>query len=118
MVLLLALIWVPMTAHCEIKAVPGLEFLQCHCDDANPVASCGDNECCAFETGACQPAQTHILLCPVVDLADFLAEFSLLRDEVATLKPTVPSLPVPELAKPWQLLCRAALPARAPSSAS
>ena len=47
-VTLLAL-WVPMTAHCTIESLPGMEFLSCHFDETE--APLPDGDC---QTDACR----------------------------------------------------------------
>jgi hypothetical protein len=56
-VLMMALIWVPMTAHCQLENVPGLEFLKCLPSETkhstpDPSGHCGDDACYNLESGA------------------------------------------------------------------
>lgn len=57
---MLALLWVPVTAHCQLEKLPGFEFLQC--DPSTPSSSsdcsvpiggpCQDDPCFSIESGA------------------------------------------------------------------
>ena len=113
--LLLALAWAPMTAHCSLETVPGLQFLRC-ASDAQPATHCDGVSCCAVESGTYQ-APSHEQIVPVLALT--LLSF----DIVADLEPSSPlqagpcvliSAP-PELSKAWQFSFRTAPHCRAPS---
>ena len=123
LVLLLALAWVPVTAHCQLESVPGLEFLRCLSNLAHTESTeghCGDAECCAVERSVYKTEQQR-----VTAPSPKLFSFSLLS--LLTLESPLPEelYPVTRPVAPrdfiepsWQFVSRAALPARAPSIAS
>ena len=117
---LAAFVWLPVSAHCQLEKVPGLEFLRC---SADPQAACGNTEncndcrCCAIERSSYKSEQSPLIVSlpdllpvsttPVPDLA--------LPDEVSLgILTTAP----PQLLKIWHFTARMALPVRAPSIAS
>lgn len=121
--LTVALLWVPLTAHCRIATVPGLEFLRCaaheHPGDQDH-QSCQDCGCCAQENGDYQSARWK-------DLAPDLHPDFLDTVEPGLLDVGVPAelsaavlvetSPPPE-SNSWAFVLRLALPIRAPSAAS
>jgi hypothetical protein len=121
-VVLLALAWVPLTSHCKLESVPGLEFLRCACDtqaDTKNGDPCRDDGCCALESAQYQsPRQQDIT--PIVVVATPPTEtFGVVKQ---SLPPEV-SLGIltsapPDLPTSWQFSLRTALPVRAPSLAS
>jgi|SRR5664280_708399 len=49
---LLALAWVPLTAHCQIASINGWELLKCQAGTETPApdgSRCDDSSCCAWE---------------------------------------------------------------------
>lgn len=121
LVLLMALLWVPITAHCQLESVAGLEFLRCDSDSdhtSDNKEACGDG-CCQVESGHYQVSRNQNIA-PAVALLlatlDILADFQLpkLAAPSQGLQPASP----PELSVTWQFIARAALPVRAPSVAS
>jgi hypothetical protein len=112
--LVLLVLWVPITTHCALEAVPGLEFLKC-ANDTPANNQCNDDACSQLETATYKVSDTHaefqlhtfIALLPLV-----VAEFPV--DEQATAVIEAP----PEISCSWQFSFRAALPPRAPSSVS
>jgi hypothetical protein len=119
---ILALVWVPLTAHCELESVTGLNFLQCPSagDCATEGSShCDDSSCCGWEAGFYKLPRNESSACvPLIasrtvdDL--FAQEFDLSTTEVLVTSTDAP----PELLKSWRFFLRAALPVRAPSFAS
>lgn len=119
---LAAFLWLPVSAHCQLETVPGLEFLRCPADaqsSRGPSRDCGDSGCCAAEKSQYKAEQLRVTLpspdflpvslTPIVDAASSLpAEVSL---GVLTAAP-------PQLLRTWHFASRTALPARAPSIAS
>ncbi|MBP9901176.1 MAG: hypothetical protein KBH45_06940 [Verrucomicrobia bacterium] len=115
---LAAFLWLPVSAHCQLERVPGLEFLACltESDCHNEQRSDrNDNGCCLVEKSEYKLNQTRLTLptpdfillslSPVLDFANvFPAEVS------ASILTTAP----PEFPKCWQFLSRTALPVRAP----
>jgi len=122
LVVLVAVAWLPMTVHCRLESIPGLEFLACESDnnsDGKQRSDCGDTGCCSAEHSQYKterhqlkrPSPDFLLLAsvPVVDLAKALPPEVTVG--VLTAAP-------PELSTTWHFICRTALPVRAPSLAS
>ena len=117
--LLAAILWLPMTSHCELESIPGLEFLACaaetganherdsHCDDS----------CCSAERAPFKSETRQILLPPalvfvnatVLPIAEERADES--QVDLQTAAPL-------ELIQSRHFVYRAASPPRAPSFAS
>ncbi|ODU23830.1 MAG: hypothetical protein ABS95_03075 [Verrucomicrobia bacterium SCN 57-15] len=120
-VLLLALAWVPMTAHCSIELNPGFGFLECATDASKGESKnhCGDTGCCTFENGAYK-TETSKPTCPPVAFVALFYQLVLLEHQNSLrLEPTLLVLAIPpELPQSWQFISRTALPVRAPSIAS
>lgn len=118
----LALAWVPLTSHCELEAVSGLEFLHCveESSDSPPDHShdC-DDSCCSVEyaTYQVQRSQELVSIC-ILALVPSDFRFGFKRVLALELGFDVLAIPPPELAKTWQFSFRAALPVRAPSFAA
>lgn len=122
--LLLALLWLPLTVHCRIEALPGIEFLSCcQHDDAEveKAPAHHDNDCetdsCATVESGFYKIEDNPTLMPVLALAACILETDLLAQLHSDS--TLPFLPVPsappELPRLWQFNHRTALPPRAPS---
>jgi hypothetical protein len=119
---ILVLSWVPITSHCQLESVPGLEFLECstegHASDTES-HPCQDGDCCTVESSDFASSRNYqFTRVMVVAILPFDSSFG-----VEQLPPTNIGLGVltgspPELPASWQFLSRAALPARAPSRAS
>ena len=110
--LLLALIWVPVTMHCALEGMPGLEFLICcEHDDAPPHQDddCEADACAVVESGfyKLQDDEVLVVACSELDVFDFE-----LKDEAAVF---TASRPPPNLTVGWQFSSRAAVLPRAPS---
>lgn len=115
---LAALLWLPVSAHCQLEAVPGFEFL--HCQEATSSATPKDcSGCCAVEKSQYKTEQLRFNL----------SAPDVLPDLTPAVEPTVRALPAevsrgiltaapPELVQSWHFLSRTALPVRAPSLAS
>ena len=122
MVVLLALAWVPLTSHCQLESIPGLEFLRCVCDtQASPKSgdSCQDDGCCAVELAKYQsPRQQEIT--PIVVMAMLPEASSGVLEQPLPPEFSLDLLtPAPSgLSTSWQFSFRTALPVRAPSLAS
>lgn len=116
-ILLLVLAWVPMTAHCSIESIPGLEFLACKGETSNSTDHCKDTGCCSFESSALKTENAKVF-CPVVVFIAVYSQLAFLNVEPPKEKVIrVLAIP-PELPQSWQFISRAALPVRAPSIAS
>ena len=120
----LALMWLPITAHCKLEMLPALSEILACCDHEEESKPHQDNDCeqdgCAsvesgnyrtqdFDAFVAAPAFTP------VDLPDAAVELSALPDEVSLgIFTTAP----PPSERIWNFSLRTALPARAPSLAS
>jgi hypothetical protein len=120
LVLLLALVWAPMTAHCNIESVPGFSFLTCETDVAHETSPkhCG-TECCVLESSPYRSDDSKPVSAPIA-VAAILCQLELIDlQQAAQHVPDLRLLTVPpELPKSWQFIARTALPVRAPSIAS
>ena len=119
--LLAAILWVPLSAHCQLENIPGLEFLACPSDSesAGGESDCGDTGCCLAEKSHYKSDQIRVTipspnLLPLspVALADIAATLS---DEISAA--AFADAP-PELPNSWQFVFRTASSPRAPSLAS
>lgn len=110
-------LWLPVTNHCRLESVPGLEFLRCA--TAVPTGSdCDGDGCDVVEDGFYKVEEANVVavqpLCvPVFHLAP-LIDHSPPEISNYLLSAATP----PELGNTWQFSCRAAAPPRAPSLAS
>jgi hypothetical protein len=116
---LAALLWLPLSAHCQLETVPGFEFLQCIDAQTPGDTDCNDSSCCAFEKSQYQSSQVRVTI-PPPDLLPLLPVALIetrttVSDEVsaAAFADAPPVLP-----KGWQFVFRVASPPRAPSFAS
>jgi len=120
--ILLALAWLPLTAHCQIESLAGMELLSCQSAGETPISSgshCDDSACCAWESAQYHlPQNFPLALVPIfaVVLPVLLsAESDVLPNPVGVnLLTTAP----PEMPRIWQFVLRASLPVRAPSLVS
>lgn len=118
---LAAFLWLPASVHCQIESLSGIELLQCAASCSSQSADdhgCAENDCCLVEkagyyTSGCRLAKLSILATPA--LLFLQPEISTPATEsLVSFRPAAaPSFPI----KSWPFLSRAALPARAPSSA-
>lgn len=117
----LAVAWVPLTAHCEIEILTGLEVLSCSSMEASAPPSdshCGGNTCCEWESGQYRlPQGQPTVAAPL--LAVLPQVLAVVTKEAPVAEVDCPQADTPpESQKPWQFSLRAALPVRAPSMAS
>ena len=114
---LLAVAWMPLTAHCAIENVTGFEFLRCAPDEAGgtPCSPCDSGSCCSWESVRYQlPEGQPAVAAPVVAaLPEALAAVTEASSPEAAA--AVPTVAPPEPPTPWQFSLRTALPPRAPS---
>jgi hypothetical protein len=121
---LAAFLWLPVSAHCQLEALTGLEFLACEADSSchgDPKSSSDNADCCSVEKSQYQQAaqirvnlpSTHLL--PVVFTALILPTANALPAEVCG---GILTAAPPELLPSRHFLFRTALPVRAPSLAS
>ena len=116
--LVLLALWVPVTAHCKLETLSGLDFLAClEHEDSVPHqdSDCKDDVCASVESGNYRVEDNPPLILPPLVISaplgiDWLAEEP--RPESAI---SATSFPPPELPRLWQFSYRTALPPRAPS---
>ena len=119
---LLALAWVPLTAHCQIESLAGMELLSCQSAGETPTSSgshCADSSCCAWES-----AQYHL---PQNQAPSLIPMFAVVLQVLISVQDDNRPVRVcqsllktapPEMPKIWQFVLRASLPVRAPSLVS
>ena len=117
----LVVLWVPLTMHCRLEPLPGMEFLACCPDeDAAPHqdSDCDDDACAVVESGSYK-TENDLVAVPVPVLVPALFLTPLLRLEVIPAVNHVAfEASPPELSATWQFSFRAALRPRAPSFVS
>jgi hypothetical protein len=124
LLVLTALLWLPVSSHCQLEVIPGLEFLSCcshagktpHQDNDCKTDGCENVESGFYKTEDRSPDASHpvSVVMPAI-LVALLWDASLPIPAGSNLDV---SQPPPELSKVWQFASRAALPVRAPSIAS
>ena len=121
---LAAFLWLPVSAHCQLEALTGLEFLTCETDSSchgDPKSSSDNAGCCSVEKSQYhQAAQLRVTLpspnwLPVVFASLMLPAANALPAEVCV---GILTAAPPELLASRHFLFRTALPFRAPSLAS
>ena len=117
--LVLLALWLPVTAHCALEAVPGFDFLQCCCggdQPPQPPSDCKENVCGAVESGLYKIEDNPTPASGLARLPAF-AGWEWVAEPPTDAAPhfaPVSSVP-PELSRFWQFFYRTALPPRAPS---
>jgi hypothetical protein len=118
--LLAIALWLPVTLHCELEAIPGFEFLACVTNqEADSAKSHCEDSCCSVERAAYKIDQVRQTL-PMPELLPVVLA-TLLNAEVVLSGRNFPEPLVsapPDLPRTWQFVSRAAVPPRAPSFAS
>ena len=112
MALMLAVLWLPVTMHCALEVLPGLDFLIC-CDHEGAVPheddDCGADACATVESGFYK-LQDH------EDLLSALSEIVVGHAWIAGDPCLISVSPPPtDLTAGWQFTTRAAPLPRAPS---
>jgi hypothetical protein len=123
-VVALALLWVPITSHCQLETIPSLTALLACCDHEKASAphedqDCEQDACASVESGDYRTQEHEALLVSpdrtTVEVAAVVVELSSRAVEVSLgILNTAP----PEQHHIWQFAFRTALPVRAPSFAS
>jgi hypothetical protein len=117
---LAALLWLPVSAHCQLEALAGMEFLSCELESAgahNSAADCEETNCCAVEKSHYRAILLRFSVPPPVL---FPADLPLFPSVVNPL-PAPPALPLlltaapPEFEPTRHFLDHTALPVRPPS---
>ena len=121
--LIVALLWVPLTAHCRLAALPGLEFLRCEShsqEGTEDHRSCDHCGCCALEQEKYSSVRWD-------DLGIHLDGDLMVAEQAPEIALGLPpetgggqlsAAPPPEESVTWVFVLRLALPVRAPSLAS
>lgn len=120
--LALVALWLPVSVHCQLERLPGLEFLSC-CDHAEATAPHQDDDCegdgCAVVESGLYKIEERQATLPAPDLEAFDA--TLLSDPALTSADAgdaVCSTAPLELLASWRFSLRTALSPRAPSTVS
>jgi hypothetical protein len=117
---LAALLWLPVSAHCQLEAIAGFEFLSCEAETEtahNSAGDCEETNCCTVEKSDYRATLLRFSVPPPVLFPADLPQFPV----KASPLPAPPALPLlltaapPEFEPTRHFLDRAALPVRAPS---
>ena len=117
--------WVPITNHCRLELIPGLEFLSCCAHSPDEQASeqheneCAEDLCAQVEEGLYKAESNRIVVeaPPAVSQGIVPAVLEQTPGPERASPERLDASP-PELSKTWQFSFRAAAPPRAPSSVS
>jgi hypothetical protein len=116
---LLLAMWLPVTFHCLLEALPGFGFLACcqHQDVApHQDSDCETDSCAVVESGHYLVEDNPVLMPPSATVPSFLfPNLLILPLAVAELGPPLGGAAPPGLANTWQFCTRAVLPIRAPA---
>ena len=121
LIVCLALIWAPLAAHCQVKAISGLQLLECHSQNTSsetPDSNCCDTLCCACNSAQHHLPQRQIAICVILSAVVPTTLSELENSLVPDANPGILTDSPPEGLNTWQFSSRAALPVRAPSLAS
>ena len=118
-VAVLALLWAPVTMHCELEVLPGFEFLSCcshHAQAPHQDNDCDEDGCAVVESGFYVPPYNPF----EVTAPTFFLAFDVIPDYAFGELPGVlvhdlRGAPPPELGPQWRFSSRVALAPRAPS---
>ena len=117
----LAVVWLPVTAHCQLETLPGLELLRCASEahDAPARGGCNDYGCCEVERSVYKTNQQRVALRSADLPPVFILSLTvLLQNLPARQIQAIGNTPSPPFAECWQFVLRTASPPRAPSIAS
>ena len=117
---LAAFLWLPVSVHCQLESIPGLEFLRCADEtpsSQNPAEDCSN--CCAVEKSQYRTKHVRLTI-PTLDLLPlcFTPALSAADNLPVEVSLGILTAAPPQLRKTWQFASRTALPVRAPSLAS
>jgi hypothetical protein len=116
--LVFLVLWAPITGHCYLEKIPGLEFLHCASDTADN-SNCAEDGCQIVESGFYKISDnTAVVPVPVYCLIPFTAPISLVQDSPPESCGVTQFRFPPDLPQSWQFISRTALPIRAPSLVS
>ena len=120
----LALLWVPITSHCQLESIPSLTALLACCEHEEASAphedqDCEQDACASVESGDYRTQEREPLLVipdyTSIEVAAVVVELSSLPAEISL---RILATPPPEQHQLWHFALRTALPVRAPSFAS
>jgi hypothetical protein len=119
---LAALVWLPASAHCQLEALTGLEFLQCAETTqtvCHPGHDCNRQGCCKVEQSHYRSEEFHVAL-PGPLLVTLAAPLTVPDASLAPqeIRRGILTAAPPQLVTSRHFLVRTALPVRAPSFAS
>jgi len=113
--IILLVLWAPITTHCYLEKVPGLEFLKC--DGDTPQKDCSEDSCSVIEKASYKIANPHTEVpAPPVSLG-----FDMAFVDRVPVQPSQALIPIPgpeDIPQGWQFSFRTALLPRAPTFAS
>jgi hypothetical protein len=115
---LFLVLWLPVTSHCQLEKVPGLEFLQC-ASDTPENSNCEGDACQTIESGQYKISDNS----QTVPVPVFQVLPTVKLSQTECVQPVFGPLRLltcapPELPPCWRFILRAALPVRAPSLVS
>ena len=119
---LMAFLWLPASAHCELASIDGFTFLACSSESGysgQPCSDCSECGCFAVEKSQYNAGQLRVTLpspClqPALSAPVAAVEKSLPAEVSIGILTAAP----PEFSQTWQFAARTALPVRAPSFVS
>ncbi|NOS68816.1 MAG: hypothetical protein HOP33_02695 [Verrucomicrobia bacterium] len=120
LMVLAAVLWLPLSAHCLLERIPAFQFLACNDDtDAGKTSDCDDTGCCPAEKTLYRINQIRVSvpspdLLPLLPVATVDTAIALSAEAVSAAVAGSP----PELPQCWQFVFRTASPPRAPSFTS
>lgn len=124
LVLTLAMLWLPVSLHCELEGIPSLKFLSC-CPEENSAPhhddDCQTDGCAVVESGLYKTEERLVLLPePEMVLAVFLSGLreTLLSAPETAARPCPGRIVPSEISRAWQFALRTAPSPRAPSFVS
>jgi hypothetical protein len=112
--LVLLVLWVPITSHCMLENIRGMEFLKC-ATDTDQGKNCEDDSCTQLESATYRISDTHT---DFLSLAFFDFSAVVFLEFPVDEQPTAVIETPPEIPVAWQFFFRTALPPRAPSFVS
>ena len=116
---LAAVLWLPMSVHCQLEKIPALKFLACAADDCadGQDADCEESGCCTAEKTQNKTGQNRVTI-PVPDLPPLAIDLTVVAGTAPEGFSFVILSTPPEFPSSWQFVFRVASPPRAPSLAS
>ncbi len=118
---LAAALWLPASAHCQLKSLPGFEFLACEsgndCCEV-PKSKCDGSGCCTVEGSQYKTVSSRLTRTPCQLLISQAVSVDVVQNLPAQGAVGILTTAPPELLQARHFLFRTALPVRAPSSAS